>query len=1340
MIKCLPGDVQALLRSGLATCSMAQCLEELLLNSIDAGAFCVAVRVDIEAGKIQVVDNGQGMDRNDLENVGKRYFTSKCNNLRDLENLKCYGFRGEAIASITSVANVVEISSRVSRSPCTFVRVFKDGKPLEVYEAPTTRPSSGTTVTVINLFYNLPVRRKNTDPVLECERMRQKMEAISLMHPLVSFTLKNNDTGATIVQLSKSGDTYHRFTQIYGLAKAQKLGEVDHVFKQFEVTGHIGREGHYNSSIQFVFVNGRLVLKTKLHKLINFLLKKMSVICRQKGSPKQGASVKSKASTDLFGVYIINIKCHCMEYDICLEPAKTLIEFRDWDSVMACLEEGVKRFLTRENLITELSSTDLTEFNEENNVIGSSFHAYLADKGNAISEIGKSYEIKSLDSKAVRRPLPKATDVTSQLTLKPESPQDGCMSVPVRKKSECSPALRLDMDKDKTMSKTHSSETKSTKNHTVPYIAAEVSEGSVNLGLLENVNDESNLCSNIPVISTIQQLDTVESIKKRVAENSGLCEKKVNESDDANTDVSQEYFCCNVEQPIESEIIWHEASNPCLSTVRLCSTDVLNCQMSEGSDSIVCDTQEKHYRLGPTPARDIFRAKQTSVKEQELPSKSGSACSKQPLKDSSLSEWQKCCSQSDDIINKSASQVSHPELKKTLANLSAETNISIRCLRGASDASECNITRPPKLSLPVTTGSLDRFKMFYGKMSLSGLQIHHQSNNNSDAPHRKRANKVEDAISVTSCPTGLKQHEKIGSVTCAMLPVLDTQPYMSGCTGSLAAKLSRLKRSNKTDVTEIEKHQPLRLDNVPTGSIPQERFVSQQNKDIVVAHASNSLTDKMFTSAVDSQMDVTQRSNQNIPEAAANEGCQNAPLSVLEDCFFSESNGKIISVPSDTEGATRSHNCENITEVLFCMNKKEESGNDLKDTLIGESEVMATSSTTNSDWIEHLDTSLGRMVYINMVTGLSKYEAPIEEAKFECLKDLTTTKVQCVSNKGIQYECYPFKTDIIIPFLPKEGPKRARCEEDSRAKADHPDSIHALLSEWENPVFPRHPEVAVDVSCGQAPGLAVKIHNFLFPYRFTKQMMTSVKVVQQVDSKFIACLFNTGTGLDSDKEANLLVLVDQHAADERIRLEMLIADSYEAHTDASGQKTLCTSSVYPPLELDLSEEDLRLLRSCHSFLRLLGLDVSFAKNGSSRIFVGKVPVCFIEREANELRRGRRTITKLLVEEYVRELIELICSTGRLRGTLPLTVLKVLASQACHGAVKFNDPLTREECCQLIRSLSVCQLPFQCAHGRPSIIPLADLDHLETDEQDLPKPNLLKLRQKYEEWLLHGKKL
>lgn len=360
MIKSLPIDVRAQLRSGVSILSLQHCVEELILNSIDAGATCIAVKIDIVACKVQVIDNGSGMCREDMEKVGIRYNSSKCSTLEDLDNIRFYGFRGEAISSIVSLAEMVDIHSRTKQTVKTYVKTFNQWKESDVVEAQTVRPSAGTTVSVYNLFYNMPVRRKRLDAVLETERIRQRVEAVALMHPSVSFTLKNESSSHMIVQLSKTRDTYYRFVQIHGLSRAQKLGEVNYAREQFELTGHIGREGHYNNSLQFLFVNGRLLLKTRIHKLLNCLLKRLSNAAKPNNptSSPSTASPKQRGGADLYGVYVLNIKCRHSEYDICLEPAKSLIEFKDWDHVLTCVEEGVKSFIIKENLVTMLSTND----------------------------------------------------------------------------------------------------------------------------------------------------------------------------------------------------------------------------------------------------------------------------------------------------------------------------------------------------------------------------------------------------------------------------------------------------------------------------------------------------------------------------------------------------------------------------------------------------------------------------------------------------------------------------------------------------------------------------------------------------------------------------------------------------------------------------------------------------------------------------------------------------------------------------------------------------------------------------------------------------------------------
>ncbi|XP_035279272.1 DNA mismatch repair protein Mlh3 isoform X1 [Anguilla anguilla] len=1362
MIKCLSKEVQARLRSGIAIFSLQQCVEELVLNGIDAGATCIAVRLDMEAFKVQVIDNGSGIGREDMEHVGKRYFTSKCSSLEDLECLRFYGFRGEAVASIASLATLVEIASRSRLTGKTFVKIFRDGKGMDVFESESCRPSAGTTVVICNFFHNMPVRRKRVDVVLECERIRQRVEAVSLVHPSISFTLKNDCTGAMVVQLPKAKSTYFRFVQIHGMARAQKLSEISLKHSQFEMSGYIGREGHYNNSLQFLFVNGRLVLKTRIHKLLNFLLKKINASGRQNGnqggSPAMG-SPKQRAGAEVHGMYIINIKCHYSEYDICLEPAKTLIEFKDWDSVLSCVEEGVKEFLTRENLVAEISPEDVCSYVHDNyftepmtstiNEDNAAVHAIAP----TLSITEELYNGNKLMSKAVHRMLEQDSDKAKSVHVD----EEGNTMAEEEKK------LRVtEIPRDRELTVEHVSlEVASISDS----FDSEISERAINCDLVAGTSSQKS-----------ESLKCI--IDDMVSNHNVQLENAVGTTD---LGCSEIQCCANTKTVIRGEQqsrspkkceekvddigVWHSKTherkmNECCSVGKLQNTS-LEKQRGEASDSgrtalrfgsvgfikhLVPPLQNADVpktsvpgtvcSLGPVSAQDLLPLKECHFRDY-----GSSTLGMVPSSHSkSLSTHKR------DIYQTSVSSAFEAQENPLLA---PKRKLSLSVESSVITSKASRIKPCPKLALSVQTGSLDRFRRMHGKQT--GAQCH---------PLETAGCKTSlDAISSqTECTfvnaekLSLCQYEKRD--TSETLKTYSLQPSDCCVTlseytrlkpftaqtrsskGSLASKLSHLKENRVKDKRSALER-PLgeasdffsSLNSALTDTLMQDSFNTEEQTCTPLCSADDVALD-MNANYQQSQMELHCDKSDSTKSA---EFCKNAftttpnvPTPVL-------SVGD--SIADSVQMATNHYPDVCSNEVV---NSFEKDGPLCTDTTPEENEQSET-----SDWLELFDDSIGKLVYINKRTGLSKYEAPVvEETQVPCTTDVTTMSISVISRKGFEYTCYPFQSELVLPFLP-----RSRAERVLSSGLVHTDateasnSLSSMFSEWSNPVFVRPPEVAVDVTSGQAEGLAVKIHNILFPYRFTKDMIHSMKVVHQVDKKFLACLINT-RDMDAesgDSEGNLLVLVDQHAAHERVRLENLITESYEEDPETPGQKRLCSSSVTPPLEIEVTEEELRLLRSCQPFLRGLGLEIRFSETGDPQLLVGKVPMCFVEREANELRRGRHTATKAIVEEYIREQIELLRSTGRVRGTLPLTVLKVLASQACHGAVKFNHSLSMEECCSLVGSLSACQLPFQCAHGRPSMVPLADLLHLDNYQQESPKPNLRKLRRMYRAWELYGKK-
>nr|CAD7572410.1 unnamed protein product [Timema californicum] len=294
--------------------------------------------------------------------MADRYMTSKCHTLQDLySHLDFFGFRGEALASLRELSGILALESRPSGNEHTYCKIFTHGKSHRAGLANTKRPSVGTTVTVTDFMYNMPVRRKRIKEAVDLEEIKSQLECIALMHPQVSISLRNDVKYNIIMQTHRTTDTLKVFSNLFGDNISNSLVPVLFELDRFKVSGYIGKNSHPQKNLQFIYVNKRLVLKSKLHKLVNALLAK-SFILRANG-PWRNVPISKKLDSHFFiacsppekrnkyGVYVLNVECSYCDYDIALDPRKTLIEFKDWDSILKCTEEAVRSFLERESLV-----------------------------------------------------------------------------------------------------------------------------------------------------------------------------------------------------------------------------------------------------------------------------------------------------------------------------------------------------------------------------------------------------------------------------------------------------------------------------------------------------------------------------------------------------------------------------------------------------------------------------------------------------------------------------------------------------------------------------------------------------------------------------------------------------------------------------------------------------------------------------------------------------------------------------------------------------------------------------------------------------------------------------
>ena len=240
-------------------------VKELVENSIDAGATTIKVNL-IDGGikEIKITDDGYGMDRDDAILAFSRHATSKLIKDDDLFFIDTLGFRGEALASIAAVSEVVLQTSQGSVG--TKVNI-KGGKLIDVSDSDAYK---GTIITISNIFYNTPARLKFLrSSQAECANSVNLIEKLALSHPEINFTLTNNDI--TVVNTTGGDNLLKTIHEIYGSSISSKMIEVHNFNDDYELKGYICKPEilKNNRNHMITFVNGRYVKNNELNRMIN---------------------------------------------------------------------------------------------------------------------------------------------------------------------------------------------------------------------------------------------------------------------------------------------------------------------------------------------------------------------------------------------------------------------------------------------------------------------------------------------------------------------------------------------------------------------------------------------------------------------------------------------------------------------------------------------------------------------------------------------------------------------------------------------------------------------------------------------------------------------------------------------------------------------------------------------------------------------------------------------------------------------------------------------------------------------------------------------------------------
>ncbi len=328
VIHLLPDHVANQIAAGEVVQRPASVIKELLENSIDAKASNIQVYIK-EAGKIliNVIDDGLGMSVTDSRLSFERHATSKIKAAEDLFQLQTKGFRGEALASIAAIAHVELKTRREGDEVGTCIKI--EGSQVTSQEVCVT--AKGSSISVKNLFYNIPARRNflKSDTV-EIRHIIDEFQRVALAHPAISFSLFHNS--GELFNLPAS-NYRQRITNILGGKTNEKLVPVNEETEILSISGFVGKPEYAKRTRgeQFFFVNDRFIKSPYLNHAVSAAFEGL---------------LKEKA----YPTYFLYLQVDPKSIDINIHPTKTEIKFDDEHALYAILRSAIKHSLGQFNV------------------------------------------------------------------------------------------------------------------------------------------------------------------------------------------------------------------------------------------------------------------------------------------------------------------------------------------------------------------------------------------------------------------------------------------------------------------------------------------------------------------------------------------------------------------------------------------------------------------------------------------------------------------------------------------------------------------------------------------------------------------------------------------------------------------------------------------------------------------------------------------------------------------------------------------------------------------------------------------------------------------------------
>lgn len=343
IIHLLPESIANQIHAGEVVQRPSSVVKELVENAIDAGASQIKINVK-DAGRtlIQVSDNGCGMSETDARMAFELHATSKIKTADDLYNIRTMGFRGEALAAISIVADVELRTKQENADSGTFIHIVGS----KVVAQECTQCGVGANFMVKNLFFNTSARRKFLKKdATELKHIISEVQRIALANPLVGFCFIHN--GDTIYELLQGDNLLKRISAIFGKGSNQKLIPVKTETSLIKIKGFIGQPKYARKRYgeQFFFINGRYMKHLYFNKAISIAFERL-------------------LPPDSMPSYFLFFDIDPKRIDVNVSPNKTEVKFENekdiWHILIAAVRESLGKFNVMPSIdFNQIGSVDI---------------------------------------------------------------------------------------------------------------------------------------------------------------------------------------------------------------------------------------------------------------------------------------------------------------------------------------------------------------------------------------------------------------------------------------------------------------------------------------------------------------------------------------------------------------------------------------------------------------------------------------------------------------------------------------------------------------------------------------------------------------------------------------------------------------------------------------------------------------------------------------------------------------------------------------------------------------------------------------------------------------------